>query len=400
MSENSMLFANNLTYTLPNPVSVATNRVMKKQYFQNRRYDQEQTATCQWNTGVDLVDPKDSTLVFKFKVNSDDDFTVGFGTGSAANFLKNIRIYHRSGTTYTNTQNLNLFRKTSDRFNMSYNWFQSVGSLMRYDEVFTQDDGIVTCVIPLNHLHPFFEPLGDVLIPSVMASGLRVEIDLASLSEVFQANLGAPTSYEITDIYFDTCSVSLMDSAQSSLNTNAQQNSLDYLYMDVFSSVNSHPSDTNAINIDINKSVTFCQSAIACLQYQDDLNNLSNDSFKTSYLDAEWWYRLGSLQFPNQKINDPRVAYHNSLLTFDKLKDVSKPSSVDFSTFTSSNGIYSVCMERDSALLLSQSPVNASRALRFEASLEIPPTQSTLITIFMTYVTSARSSLLNSRVDI
>ena len=34
-----VLFANNLTYTLPSSSSIATNRVMKRNYFQNRNYN-------------------------------------------------------------------------------------------------------------------------------------------------------------------------------------------------------------------------------------------------------------------------------------------------------------------------------------------------------------------------
>ena len=40
---NQVLFANNLTYTLPSSSSIATNRVMKRNYFQNRNYQNDTT---------------------------------------------------------------------------------------------------------------------------------------------------------------------------------------------------------------------------------------------------------------------------------------------------------------------------------------------------------------------
>ena len=108
-----VLFSNNLTYTLPSASSIATNRVMKRNYFQNRTYQNDTTMICQLNTGTDFIDPVNSTLNLKVKVVGAEigkRYSATFGTGSVQNLIKNIRIYHRSGTTYTNTIKQNLFR--------------------------------------------------------------------------------------------------------------------------------------------------------------------------------------------------------------------------------------------------------------------------------------------------
>ncbi len=78
----------------------------------------------------------------------------------------------------------------------------------------------------------------------------------------------------------------------------------------------------------------------------------------------------------------------------------SSPTSVNMGQFLTNNGIYAVSLERDTALALSQSPVNSSRALRFEATLDEPIGAPSLVTVFLTYVCSARSSLLSSKIDI
>jgi hypothetical protein len=406
-SEESILFANNLIYQAPIPSSLTVNRCLKRQYFQNRTYSSQQTMTCQLNTGVDFVDTKNSALVLKVRVQGGANFTTGFGSGSAMNLVRNIRIYHRSGTCYTNTQRMNLFRKIEDRYNESAQWFGTIGTLMGYNSgnsitnaVANQDT--ITCLIPLNKLHPFFDPESGVFLPSQMASGLRLEIDLSTLGEAFlQQAGGALTDYVIDDVYIQSMSCTLMDSAQASLNTVSQKQSLEYVYRDIFTSQNSQPSDSTTINVDLNRSVGFADHAFTSIQTQSQQNNVAVDSFTAPYYDGDWWYTLGSNQYPNQKVDDVKSAYSTALVTFDKFKMANmSPTSVAPLVFQNTDGIYSVSLERDTSLALSQSPVNASRALRFELTLDETIGVPTLVVVFMVYMSSARSSLLSSKVDI
>jgi len=413
-----VLFANNLTYTLPSSSSIATNRVMKRNYFQNRNYQNDTTMICQFNTGTDFIDPVNSTLNLRVKVipggNPGDKVSASFGVGSVQNLIKNIRIYHRSGTTYTNTIKQNLFSVKRDRYNKSTNWFSSIGNaLMGYDEdvVFSrfpdgQDPPVLEkdFQIPLNLLHGFFSPLGELLIPAVMASGLRIEIDLESARGAFVNADGVGfttiTSYEITDCYFNLMSTSLMDSAVAAVNANAAKNSLEYLYLDLFTSTNSQSANNSAVNIDVNKSVALLNEAITIVQTQLQLNNYTADQFATSYVPGQWWYQLGSMQFPNVKIDTPLLAYQQALITFDKMKNDDKEPNTTFGTFLASDGIYANSFERNSALSLSQVPCNASRSLRFELTYDAAPAVATIVTTYLEYVTSSRSTLLNSRIDI
>ena len=414
MSTDDVLFANNLIYDAPAASSVTINRVLKRQQFQNRTYSEGQTATCSFNTGTDFVDCKNSSLVVKIQVagNGTNPLLCGFGSGSGMNLVRNIRIYHRSGTAYTNTQRMNLWRKTEDVFNESNQWFSTIGFLMGYgtgNQLIETDSpnelGIYTVVIPLNKVHPFFESEGGVFLPAPMASGLRVEIDLASVSEVFVANgsvgTSPPVTYTISDIYFNTMSISLMDSSQASINASAQSQSLEYVYKDIFTSQNSQPSDSSSINIDINRSVGYADHATCCIQLASHVSSTTFDSFTSVYYPGNWWYTLGSNQYPNQKIDDEKNAYSTALITYDKFKmGNSAPTSVNIGSFITNHGIYAVSLERDTALALSQSPVNSSRALRFEATLDAPIGAATLVTVFLTYICAARSSLLSSKIDI
>lgn len=414
-TEESTLFQNNLIYEAPSPSSLTTNRVLKRQQFQNRSYSEQQTATCTFNTGVDFVDQKNSSLVITVNLvpAAGKKVTCGFGEGSGVNLIQNIRIYHRSGTCYTNTQRYSLYRKTEDVYNEPPEWFNTIGVMMGYK---TADNGIISAaadavatfqvIIPLTKIHPFFQSEGGLFLPAAMASGLRVEIDLAPLNEAFvtstpDVDIAAPVSYNISNIYFNTMSVSLMDSAQASLNTMAQNQSLEYVYKDIFTSRNSQPSDSTAINIDINRSVGYADHCVAMIQPAASVSSILVDSFNLDYYPADWWFTLGSNQYPNQKIDTTLSAYSSALITYDKFNMGSNiPTNVNVGSFVSTHGIYAVSLERDTSIALSQSPVNSSRALRFESTLTDAVGVATIVTVYLTYVCSARSSLLSSKVDI
>jgi hypothetical protein len=368
---------------------------------------------CQFNTGSDSVNTKNSKLVLKVTVTGEEDYVgATFGAGSGMNLVKNIRIYHRSGTTYTNTQKMNLYRAKVDHIKESSTWFDSIGKpLMGYNAgIEFEHDGVLThfIEIPLDKLHPFFDPHGGCLLPNQIAAGLRVEIDLETPTSAFYSAVGGGytpvTGYTIDDCFFDLESYSLMDSAQASLNTTASTKSLEYLYTDVFTSSNYNPSLNSQVNIDINKSVALADSVIACIQPQASINLGTADTFATPYLDGSWWFMLGSNQYPLQKVEITKSAYCQALLTFDKFSHPNNDSALVYEgangTWLENFGIYSQSLERDTSLALSASPVNASRSLRFELSLADAPATAKLITVFLQYLSSSRSTLLNSRVDI
>lgn len=411
-----VLFSNNLQYSLPNAASIATNRVMKRNYFQSRNYQNETTMICQLNTGVDFIDPVNSTLNLRVKVTPNqlgETFNASFGVGSVQNLIKNIRIYHRSGTTYTNSIKHNLFAVKRDRYNKSSNWFSTIGNpLMGYNEpvVFfdSQDQGgsrkEVNFSIPLTLLHGFFNPLGEVLIPAVIASGLRIEIDLESARGAILNGTDIPptyiTSYEITDCYFNLMSTTLMDSAVASVNANAAKKSLEYMYLDLFTSSNSQSALATTVNIDVNKSVALLNEALTVVQVQSQLNSYFADQFSTAFISGQFWYQLGSQQYPNQKNDTDILAYQQALVCWDKMRNEEFPSEIDFDKFKLTQGVYANSFERNSALSLSQVPVNASRSLRFELTYDEAPAENTIVTVFLEYISSSRATLLNAKVDI
>ena len=414
MSSDAMiLFNNNLEYTLPTPTSVVVNKTKKRNYFQNRSYASQQTMVATLNTGADYIDLANSNLVVKLKVTSTNlnPFDVTFGNGSMMNLVENIRIFHRSGTQYTNTQKMNAFRVIEDRNCESENWFSTIGEAMGYDigaNVIVSSNPSNTFSIPLKKVHPFFDPEGGVMLPAAMASGLRVEIDCATLGNLLkdsgEAGTDVPTDYEIEDIYFDLESVTLMDSAQASINTAAQKRSLEYLYKDIFTSRNTAPSASSAINVDINKSVSYADRVFAIIQENLTQNDIQTDSYNTPYKSGSWWFQLGSNQFPSiQKIDTSVVAYTNNLSAWNKMKGKCGErgeTEMTKNAYLTKYGSYVASCELDTSLALSGQPVTSSRTLRFELSLATPLLNNSTCVVFLTYLSSARSTLTSSKVDI
>jgi len=413
-SDEMILFNNGLNYTLPVPSSVAVNKTKKRSYFQNRSYKSGETMVATLNTGSSFIDLTNSNLVVKVKVTSTNPgaFSCGFGSGSAMNVVENVRIYHRSGTQYTNTQKMNMYRVQEDLVCESENWFDTVGTNMGYNVgagKFTSTAPEHDFVIPLKKLHPFFDPCGgdDIMGPPQMYASLRVELDQATLAQIFYngpANVDNATDFEIVDIYFDLECVDLMDSAQASINTNAQKKALEYLYRDVFTSRTASPNATSVVNVDINKSVSYASRVVASINDNNRQNSLAADAFAIPYKQGSWWYQLGSNQYPsNQKIDAKAVAYQQVLTTYNKLKGKCGESGETYLTpvvHALVNGLYAASLELNTSLELSGMPVTSSRTLRFELTLDNAATTDFTTIIFMTYLASARSTLTSSRVDV
>ena len=97
---------------------------------------------------------------------------------------------------------MNLFRAKVDHIKESSTWFSSIGSPMmgyndgiefRYVVGAGLDERTQYIEIPLDKLHPFFDPHGGCLLPNQIAAGLRVEIDLESPLTAFSAKVDGYT---------------------------------------------------------------------------------------------------------------------------------------------------------------------------------------------------------------
>lgn len=115
------LMVNNLIYEQPKALSLAVNRTYHRQYFQRDNYTGGvgTTAICDWNTGTTFVNLANSYLTFKTKLISDNESSsANFGSGSAMNVIREVRIRSRSGTELDRVVRANLWSKFDSLYQM------------------------------------------------------------------------------------------------------------------------------------------------------------------------------------------------------------------------------------------------------------------------------------------
>ena len=404
--------ANNLSYKFDDILNVSVNRTMKKQYFDTRSYTATTTSTpgqavSTWNSGVEMIDLKNSYL--KFNVSS-TAVAATWGSGSAMNLIKEVKILSSSGVELSRTQDANYFHKFQMRAKRSTDWLLSVGSNMGAGTVLVGQlatgamTGIavpttgVDIVIPLCELDPFFDLYDGKLLPANIASGLRVEITWESHAiALFNVATGS-TGYAITAIEFRTESVTLADSAMAVLNKEASTNGLEVTYDRVYTT--SKSTAVTEENIEVRKAVSLAKSAF-CVTILDTNRVLILDSFLANiydYTSAD--FRLGNQYYPFQPIENAAEGYANYLRCYNKHKTAYDTSitKTHFTLAAAGNAMLCANFETDDSLNLTGLPINSSRILEVRSTRTAAPASKAFV--FLTYTALARASLSNCSVKI
>ena len=179
-----MLAVNDLTYLLEPDLSVAVNVTHKNHFFQSNSYTNSQRAVCILNSGADYIDTRDSYLQFDMStVNEGKGF---FGAqGSVVNIIKTITISTRSGDEISRIVDCNRLNNMINNYRFSRNWIQSVGQTVAHGRshlTLAANDKTTYC-IPLYLLSDFFGY--GRLLPSMIMSGLRIEIEFETSDRAF-----------------------------------------------------------------------------------------------------------------------------------------------------------------------------------------------------------------------
>ena len=312
--QDSDLLINNLIYEMPKALSLATGRTHVKQYPQRNTYnlDRNTTMVFDWNTGNSYIDAKNSYLTMKIRAITPNTAIAAmpvFGTGSALNMFREIRIRSRSGVELSRLENCNLYNKNRLDYNYTPAWHNSIGRSFFYDlnaSPFNQTNTkISTLTIPLCELDSFFRPLKGQLLPAQLASGLRIELSMESIQKTFKDTAGflTPASIELFDIAMVLDTVNLSDETAKLLNLESSQSGLEYCYPRVYNFSNVYPAGTANFSMQITKSVSQAVHVHATIQQSDTVNDAGADSF----LSAEWktlsyQWRLGSQYYPHQAL--------------------------------------------------------------------------------------------------
>lgn len=236
---------NNLTYRLEPDMSVAVNCTDKNHFFQQQKYTNSQRAVCVLNSGADYIDPRRSFLCFTIKLPdihngnnglSNNGYGVKTGSraperitfgrakssnpfgldakgyyGSAINLIHSITISTRSGDELSRIERLNLLQYILNPFTRDKQWNDTVGAAMGQNQYFTvsSDKTVNTnrkllsmrVAIPMYCLSGLFNY--DKLLPSMLMSGLRIEIAWASPQTAFVRSLAQPTCCSVVPFQTD-----------------------------------------------------------------------------------------------------------------------------------------------------------------------------------------------------
>jgi len=392
----SLVNVNQLGYRMPANMSVVVNRTMSRSYANLDTYSPGGKIIVTFNTGSTYVWGRTSYLTFDV-VATGTTPVANFGSGSAINLIDSVTVYSQSGTEVDRTEGVNLHARNQDRYTYAQDWVNNFGSVIGYGSTEKSSTGATVPVeinattsrfcIPLSHLAGVFG--GSVLMPSMLAGGLRVEIKLAPFATALETVSGTVDGYTITNASCQVDTFQLADSIQKRLMMEAASTGLEFYY-ETWDRTRHNISSSNKANITIRKSVARALSAFAVTRETANTALLTTDSMASedgSLLSGMFW-RLGSLTFPQQKLENTPEIYYYAQRAFQKVESPYKMNSISLDDFKGSEAIAAVTLERSNVLELSGLPVNNSRSLQLE--LDYGTAVSRDIDIYMHYVQLAR----------
>jgi hypothetical protein len=317
--QQGLIIANRLSYQMLPMLGICSARTHTIGFPQQSLYANGETMTWDSQTGSFFVDPKGCYLKFNVKYVTDATDAKGikgFGSGSACNLFSRIVVRTRSGKELTRVENLNLLAKFQQTYSQSYDWITTVGRAQGFSNPATVAVGNLYCdevpktgktfIIPLCTIIPFFNTIGNSLLPPQILEGLRIEITLAEPNLAF-CNLDQATgdsvvsgySIERPQIYWDC--YTLADQFARKIAEIASTQGLNLLHKEYFHS--SVGFEGTELNFDIKKAASKALSAHVICREQKYIASPVVDSFNSVVYDwTSIQSQIGSLYNPNQPL--------------------------------------------------------------------------------------------------
>jgi len=420
-NETSDLLVNNLIYVSPDPLSLAVQRNLCKNFFQRSTYEggTGSTARCDLNSGSYYIDPANSYLTFDIQLTGTAPFLANFGIGSAMNCLNQILLRTKSGVEIDRVERANIFSLYETINTESIQYLNTNGSVEGFQTNYLTGNsgGYVyplntqtakRFVLPLKRLSNFFNPVkAGQLLPAAIMSGLSIEIIFEDYRTAFLKAPGAGgtcTGYTISNIALMLDSVTLTDDCQKTLNSISSQSGLELTYARSYCSINEV--NTTQVSCQVRKAVSNACYAMAVILNPAHIQDITQDSFASMpFTVSRYQTRLGSLYFPQQPViatgSEPSVdieAFIDSKACFNKYHDNHQEGATSFYSFALNAGTICVNLQRDQNLLVSGAPVNNSRVL--EMDLNFISALNRSIYVFMVYNCVSRAYLDNTSVGL
>lgn len=399
---DSLIRVNGLSYRMPSNMSVVVARTMKRSFANLDNYKQGGKIIITWNSGVEYVASNQSWLVFDVQLDKlASPTTAGvwdLQSGSAINFIDNVTVSSLQGTEVDRVEGVNNYRRDMDRYSYSQDYINNIGSVMGYGST---EKGASGALVPVQILEAsstrFCIPLSkicgicnsNVLMPSMLAGGLRFEIKLAPLLTVAKHVSGdVNENYTISNVSMLLDSYRLSDSIQKRLMQESASSGLEYFY-ETYDRTRHNINSSDKANITVRKAVSRALSAFAKTRITTHVENKDEDSMasETNAVKNFFW-RLGSLNFPNQPLSSKEEQYIYAQYSFGKLQHPHQNNSISLADFKGTEGLVATTLERSSVLSLSGLPVNNSRTLQVEINYDAGGDRD--IDVYMHYLQLAR----------
>ena len=407
---SGLVSLNKLDYTLSPDLSVCVSRAYKRHFAQQPNYKPGQRSIIILNSGSDYIDPKNTALVFSVTNGGTHDVT--WGNGSCANLIRRVVLTSRSGDELERVERANLLAPVLDRYERSEDWISTIGGVSGYRDKAAVAAGAADIyvgnteryVLPLGCITGLFRSF-DRLLPSMLCSGLRLEIEWETAAVAFQSlDPGADPSYEITRLEVSADSYTLTDSVQRSLNETASLSGLEVVFASYFNTQSSVNGNTS-LQINIRKAVSRALGFI--MKVTENVTVVDSDSCASSaWKFKQLQARVGALYFPRQPLQGDKVLgvsremYYHTCRGFNKIGTPSAPPQVGYSDFLIRSGVFCQDLERSSVQQLTGIPINNSRSLEISALFEDTTAASgKLVDTWLTYTRLARVFLNNIEVE-
>jgi hypothetical protein len=310
----SLLAVNQLQFTLPPQLGIATSRKHVVMFPQQASYTGASTVIIDSQTGSTYVDPFNSYFVFKVALTTNANVAWSWGSGSVANLIDRIIVRSRSGKELSRVESFPLWAKFSQLYSNGRDWNQTISRAQgfadytvipanaSYGDTYASA-ATHTFVLPL-HLIPCFKPLNGKLLPPQLMEGLRLEITLANpaaaVAPFNSANAITTVSSVVTpELHYDCFTIA--DQFARKIIDMSARSGLKLLYEEAFHTL--VVSSTNTINFDIKKA---CSKGLRLMLIPRDstvvgvVNNDPVASSQYSFLTQQ--INIGSEYIPNQKL--------------------------------------------------------------------------------------------------
>lgn len=401
---NNVKKINKLNYDSPSNYNLVTNRRFVRHRATSDRYNATSVMDLFVRSGFDYVYNKNSFL--KVTVNVSD--VNNFGSGDALNLIDEVIITDNNGVLLEHTKNIDIehrlgkfYKNSSDNLKYLFNDLGFYPNPLLTDDPLDVFDNnrslnsmygnsqIMTYLLPLKALSPFFNPYMDTLYPDLVYNDLHIQVKFNESKKIFITD--NPETYNITncELYLDsfTLSKKLYDAL---LNESVKHSiMLSYINYDV----QRYTLESNNNQLIYVKSLNHACSCVGVVYENNISDSTVIDSLHPSNITSSYQFRLNSNMYPSYPGDNIHLNYkyaldyykpHKGAVTFNLFEP--RNAAIPTSPFSRGEGVMIGDFSRSASKKdkSSTQPINKDQPL--EIYLEVSPPTGSVASDFHFYL--------------